>query len=435
MSGTPNADFDERLAEALNLALSDGEEIVAREAGDQGQAIALTEQHIILVRVGLAATGEMDGHKTTKFVLTDITAVNFRKGALGAVIQVCSNGSHAGTPNGAPDNVIVFTGPGRVKKAEAFAETIEFATGKAVNRIEPHSQPDQQAAPEPPKGDRERVSLAEEIYNETMQSQSQPAEPAIQAEAPQETVEAAPVDVTEPVTVAVASEPEVNELTTREGHNPNPRLPKPIRKREHGPNKMLVVLGVLAGLTAVGMAVMAPMREAQIAPAPIVGTSYASVTQRSLRLQLAAVSNYHKQVSELVAKANADASAFRSAVRSANQSAIQSASRSTRIDDAWQKLSILSAPPGLAEAGEDLTNGLLSMKSIAASAGSSGTVDTAEILSRFDESDAQIRTALAAIAARRSSLEKQAAEIGKRRSRKPLGVNAPAEPSRFDPVR
>jgi hypothetical protein len=403
VSGTPNADFDERLAEALNLALSDGEEIVAREAGDQGQAIALTKNHIMLVRVGLAATGDMDGHKTTKLALAEVTAVNFRKGALGAVIQVCSSQVHAGAPNGAPENVIVFTGPGRVKKAETFAEAIEFATGKTVNRVG--------LLPQAPARDQEP---AEQTHVEEIESQ--PAEPAVQAEAPQEIVEAAPVEVQEPVAAAVVSEPEVEEpaeLSAREGYNPNPRLPKPVRKHKQGPNRMLVVLGVLAGLTVVGMAVMAPMREAQLAPAPIVGTSGASVSQRSVRLQLSAVTNYDRQVSDAMAKANGEVSALRSAVGSGSQSAVQDACRPGRIDDAWQKIGALSPPSGLAEANENLLNGLLMMKNAAGAASASATVDSKEALARFGEAESMIRRGQAAITAQRSSLEKQAAGLPK----------------------
>ena len=396
MSGVPNDDFDERLAEALDLALSQGEEVVAREAGDQGQAIALTKHSIILLRVGLAATGELDGHKTTKFALTDVTAVNFRKGALGAVIQVCAQGAHSGTPNGAPDNVVIFTGPGRVKKAEAFADTVEFATGKTVNRVAPLPLADQSAAvtleeapPEPPAAVEQPVPLAQET----------PAE-------------AAQPRFVEPPAAPVGIEQEAA------SYRPNPRLPKPVRKREHKPNGMLVALGVLAALVVVGMAVMAPMREAQNAPAAVANGPDRSAAQRAIRLQLSAVSAYHKHVTEALAGANAEASAFSAALRSGNTSAIQSAGRSARIDDAWQRLSALTVPPGLAEANENLLGGLLEIKNAtsaaAAAAGSSGSTDTAETLSRLDKAQAQISSGVAAIAAQQASLQQQAAELARR---------------------
>jgi hypothetical protein len=373
----PHGDFDERLADALDSALSDGEEIVAREAGDQGQAIALTSDHIILVRVGIAATGEMEGHRTSKFPLADVTAINLRKGALGAVIQVVSNEAHSEAPSGAPDNVIVFTGPGRVKKAEGFADTIESVTGKAVARVEPHSQ----AAPE---------ASAEPVVREVVAG--------------------------EPVAAAVESEPEVEEpveLTAREGYSPNPRLPKPVRKQKHGPNKMLVVMGVLAGLTVVGMAVMAPIHDARLEPAPIVGTSFTSVSQRSIRLQLSAVTNYDDQVSAAMAKADAEASAVRSAVRSASQPAVQKACRPGRIDNAWQKISALAPPSGLAEANQNLLDGLLIMKTAAAAASASATVDSKEALARFDEAESLIRKGRSVIATQQANLEKQAAQVGR----------------------
>ncbi len=384
----PHGDFDERLADALNLALSGGEQMVAREAGDQGQAIALTSAHIIVVRAGLAATGEMEGRKTTKFALADVAAINLRKGPLGAVIQIVSNRPHSESPSGAPDNVIVFTGPGRVKKAESFADAIESATGKTVNRVEPRSQPGQQVATE------------------------MPVEPAAQAEHAVAAVESVAAEGPEPAAAVEFDIEEPGELSARENYSPNPRLPKPVRKQKHGPNRMLVVLGVLAGLTVVGMAVMAPIHDAQLAPAPIVGTSSTAVSQRSIRLQLQAVINYDKQVSDAMAKANTEVSALRGAVGSGSQSAVQNACRPGRIDHAWQKISELSPPPGLAEANENLLDGLLTMKNAATAASASTTVDSKEALSRFDGAESLIKKGRSAIAARRSNLEKQVEQAG-----------------------
>jgi len=421
MPGTPQGDFDERLHEALKSALSDGEEIVAQEAGDQGQAIALTKDHIILVRVGLAATGEMNGHKTTKFALGEVTSVNLRKGALGAVIQICSSQAHSGTPNGAPENVIVFTGPGRVKKAETFADTIEHVAQKSVSRFEPLPQvapeADEQTIPEAPKPGRKRQTLAEEIYNESMQAKARPDESAAEAEAPQE-VESVPAEQTQ-ATADVEFDLEEPDTPSRSAYNPNPRLPKPVRKKAHGPNKMLVVLGVLAGLTVVGMAVMAPIHDAKLAPAPIVGTSAAAISDRSIRLQMSAVSNYQDEVAKVMAGADAEASALRSAVRSGSQPAVQSACKPGRIDTAWEKIGALSAPPGLAEASQNLLNGLLMMKNAASAAAASETVDSKEALARFDEAEALIRKGRTAIAEQRATLAKQAAEAAKTLKRKP----------------
>lgn len=376
MPASPQADFDERLADALNSALSAGEEIVAREAGDQGQAIALTARSIIIARVGLAATGELEGHKVTTFPLADIAAINLRKGGLGAVIQVVPNQTSAEAPSGAPDNVIVFTGPGRVRKAEAFAEAVESITGRTVTRVGPHSQPDRHASSQP--------AASEEV-----------------AKAPAQT------DI-QPETTEQEDEPT---LTAREEYRPNPLLPKPVRRRRRGPSKMLVVLGVLAGLTAIGMAVMAPVREAQLAPAPLVVPSTSSISQKSVRLQLQAVVNYEMQVSQAVSKASAEISALRTAVASQSRAAVQNASRPGRIDAAWQTIAALSPPPGLVEANQNLLDGLLRIKNTAAAA--SVNLESKEALARLDEAQALISKGRSVIATQRLRLEKQAASLQK----------------------
>ncbi len=414
MPGTSYGNFDEQLSEALNIALPEGDEIVAGESGDQGQAIALTNQHIILIRLGLAATGELHGNKTSKFALNEISAINLRKGALGAVIQVCSNEAHVSTTDRAPDNVIVFTGPGRVKKAEAFAAAVESATGKTVNRFEPivqapsDTQQEETEAPiAPPRGNRERLSLAEEIYNETLQSQTQCVEPTIEKELPVQNAE--PVPVVEPEPIAIAND-EPEESIETSIYNPNPRLPKPMRKRKNLPNRMLVTLGVLAALTLVGMAVMAPMRESNVTPTPIVNTPDTSFAQKSIRLQLTAVTDYQAQIAKAMTSANAEASALRSAVQSANKSAIQNACRQGRIDAAWQKISEIPSPPGLAGANENLLNGLFIMKNAIAVASASTIVDSKQALANFDEAASLLKKAQAEIETKRASLAKQVAD-------------------------
>jgi len=413
-NGTSRGDFDERLAEALQGALIGGEEVTAQEVGDQGQAIVLTGSRIIILKVGLAATGELNGHRASAYALDSVTAINLRKGPLGAVIQVCADDARGPVQNPRPDNVVVFTGPGRVKKAEAFAATIESAAGKSVNRIDPHSRVEQPAdkpvveqviSTEPLKGGREPRSLAEEIYSEVAQSQPEPVAQA------QDAVEVVPVIWAAELESEDKDEEQLVPLTRV---NPNPLLPKPIRKRVSGPNGLLVALGVLAALVFVGMAVMAPLHEVQTVPVPAGGSSRGSGELNSVRLQLIAVSNYQSEVRQALGKANAEANAFRAAVRTANRAAIQSAARSAGADQAWQKLSGLSVPLGLAEAKQNITNGLMVRRNaITAAAGSSEAVDVRETLSRFDEADAQITKGLAAISATRAGIEKQISELAK----------------------
>ncbi len=362
-NGTGPVDFDERLAEAIRSALVEGERVVAYEAGDQGQAIALTDSRIILVKAGLAATGELNGQRVGVYDLQSISSVNLRKGMLGCVIQISSDAPQNGADGRRPDNVIVFTGPGRTKRAEVFASAVEESGQVTVNRVEP-------SAPQKPK-----------------------------------VVEYAPVEAPTTETVVEATvvpeeiieeEPEVD---PREAFNPNPLLPKSVRKHESGPNRMLVMLGVLAALVFVGMAVLAPLQEAQT-NSPSLSMSRTSQLNNA-KLQAAAVANYVDIVNKQLSKADANTATFKAVLRARNKAGIHSASRSLVLDHVCKAMADQKAPPGLAGAKEDLTGGLLARKNAisaaAAAAGSSSAIDVESILKRFDEADAQINRAKAAI--------------------------------------
>lgn len=399
-NGTSPGDFDERLAEALEGVLIQGEEVIAQEVGDQGQAIALTGSRIIVVKAGLAATGELNGQKSSAFTLDSITAVNLRKGPLGAVIQVCSEDAQSPADGAKPDNVVIFTGPGRVKKAEIFASAVESLAGKPVNRVDPRG--------------------GEQHVDKSIIHESVAPEQTAQAQEAVDVSSRAPDVAPEPLVDSAVLETEVEEEeepVLRAVHNPNPLLPKAVRKRETGPNKMLVALGVLASLVFVGMAVMAPLRDAQTTSMFPVSLSGGTGELNNLRLQSAAISNYSTEVAKALNKANANANAFEAIVRTGDKAAIRSASRSPITDRMLQKLSALSAPPGLTGAKENLTGGLLIRKNAitaaATSAGSSRPVDFRDTLSRFDEADAQISKGLATIREARATVAKQVAELTK----------------------
>lgn len=428
---TSHGDFDERLAEALTSTLMLGEEAVAQEVGDQGQAIVLTDSRILLLKAGLAATGELNGCKTSAFGLKDVVEVNLRKGPLGAVIQIVAQEPEAAAEGGRPDNVIVFTGPGRVRKAEAFVATIESAAGKTVNRSEPQARPDsgsetdvhsepaskrpdiveaaqEKREMETPKAGRVKKSLAEEIYSEVVQAgATEKAEP--ESEAPAVEAQAEIKAEPEPV-VDVFEEEEEEESVQLGGYNPNPRLPRPTRNRVEGPNRMLVALGVLAALVFVGMAVMAPLQETSNAPVNLVANG-GTLDVRRVKLQLAAVSMYRDDVASMLAKADAEAASFASAVRSGNKSSILSCSRLGATDTAWQELSDLATPPGLAEAKQNLIDGLVGRKNAisaaAASADAGSSIDVQGAMSRLERADAQIKNGLSAISAARATLQAQ----------------------------
>lgn len=381
------AGFDERLAEAIKGALATGEQVMAQEAGDQGQAIALTRSSIIIVKAGHTATGELNGQRAARFELKDVSAVNFRKGPLGAVIQICSNAEQSAPDGSRPDNVIVFTGPGRVKKAEAFLAEVAL-TNCVVNRIEPRAS----HSVTPPV-------VTEQVAAETKTEETSRSEAAVRAYSHEEIQQ--PEEIQE--------EPE---LAAQETFNPNPRLPKALKRTNSGPNKMLVALGVLAAMVFVGMAVMAPLRDEQtVAPAISTGTNALNIT----KLQALSVANYLTQIENHLGNADNCVSAFKAALRSGDRNAIRAASRSTILDVAFRQISELKAPPGLAAAKEDIIGGLLTRKNAvsaaSAAADSSGVIDTGSLLSRFDEADAKIIKGRAAIEKARVLADSRVAEL------------------------
>lgn len=435
----PGGDFDERLAQALDAALTSGEQLVAQETGDQGQAIALTKSRILVAKAGFAATGELDGHRVSAFDLQTVTSVNLRKGPLGAVIQICAEGTDTsaqdggatapalesgpvGPRNGTPDNVVVFSGPGRVKRAEAFAAQIEFLTGTQVNRVEPSARPapatvQEAPAPPKPKGGRQPKTLAEEIYNEVVDADKSPVTQDLSARAeasPQTPVESAPPETipapAQPVAMEYDDEEEAPEPNVE--YHPNPRLPQPTRK-QRGPNGVLVLLGIAGVLVLIGMAIMAPVRQSQNESNVIVDTT-GQAGDKLVVSQLNAVSKYRNQVSKLMAKADAEAAGLRSAVRSGNKAAAKSVGEAGRTDLALKGIDALSVPPGLAEAKGNLTSGLLAQKTAitaAAAAAQTGSVPAKDTLSRLDEASAQISKAMSAISQAQSQLQKQAAGL------------------------
>lgn len=416
---TPNGDFDERLSQAFSDALNDGEQLVAQETGDQGQAIALSKTRILVAKAGLAGTGELDGHKVSAFDLEAVTSVNLRKGPLGAVIQICAEGSAASAQNGTPDNVIVFTGPGRVKRAEAFAAQIEFLTGKAVNRVDPTAKHSPhpvevheaaapaEAAPAPQAG-RKPKSLAEEIYSEVVEAEKKPEVPDLttRTEASHQT----PVVMSSISDIVDESEDDDEAPSTE--YRPNPNLPKPILQRKRGPNSVLVLLGVTAGLVLIGLAVMAPVREAQIKSASVEDT-IVSTNRKTVLTNLSAVSDYKDQVSGLMAGADSEAAKLRSAVATGNKAAAKAVGEAAQTDAALNSIAAMAAPPGLAEAKQNLTSGLLVQKTAivaaAATAETQEPLPAKQTLARLTEASAQIRKGLAAIARAQSELEKQSA--------------------------
>jgi hypothetical protein len=387
-------ELDPRLIEARDSLLLEGEEVAAQEEGDPGQAIILTNTRILILKVGITATGELNGRKASAYALGDVTAVNVRKGPMGAVIQVVANSAETSAGSPPADNVVIFSGAPRVRKCTAIAASIEYALGKPVTRTAPGAAHARASAKEQAavarKGGREAKSLAEEMYGEMAESEPEaasgpPAAPALRrAPAPAIVIE----EVREP-------EPDIQ-------FGPNPNLPKPARLKL-GPNKALVVLGALMVMVLVGVAVTAPLRQPKLPTAMAVpeDTHSASVA----RCQINELEAYRTVVLSVMDASNAQADEIRSAVRSGNGSA--AAGLQARADKLWRRLNAQKAPAGLMAAKQHLVDAVFIRKTATTACAGTGASpeDVRSALARLASADALLRRGLAVIDARKSELE------------------------------
>ena len=434
--GASSGGFDERLIAACHSVLGQGENVVAQEEGDQGQGIFLTESQVIIVKVGVTATGSSDGTIVGSFPLGDISAVNLRKGPLGAVIQVCTATKQCSGPEGPPDNVIVFTGSQRVKRAEAMVARLERALGKPINRTdvaaaesarespdtaaqeeasevppapEQTVQPVEAPAEDKPKGGRKPSTLAEEIFAEVAgpdEVETPAAEPVPAAvEAP------APTMVQEPAPVA-AAEADTPDPDPAYDYGPNPYLPKPA-KSAGGISRAVIVLAGLMAATLVGIAVTAPLREPSTSPRVELNAGQVTRNLSLVRKQSAAVRDYRARVTEIVTPASEALGRIEAALASQNGSAIAAAAKTGAIDDAWRDVGALKAPPGLAGAKESLTSGLFIGKTAVSNVSSTVklrmAVDPHDAAARVRDARSQIARGLKMIDAMLAELERDAA--------------------------
>ncbi|MHB9037884.1 MAG: hypothetical protein ACYC64_14595 [Armatimonadota bacterium] len=425
--------MDERLAQSRDAALLDGEEIVAQEMGDQGQAIILTKSRILIIKAGLTATGTLNGQTVGAFALDEITAVNVRKGPMGAVIQVCVDGRQQIAQAGPPDNVIVFSGDQRVKKCDAIADKIESVLGKSVERIEPKTddtKPDKEReqveaveqsavgteeiveivedVSKPMRGGRQAKSLAEEMFEEMTVSEPDPPEPeAVEAVAITAVFE--PVSEPENVTYeAVADDIPVAEESVEmpsENFRPNPFLPKPVRKKG-GPKRSFILVGGLMLLVLVGMAVTSPLRNPRELPAVEINVDKLTRNAKAVRRQVADVGNYRAEVVKILASSNQEAVRLAESVRSGRK-AVAAAAGKNASDKACRELTNLKVPSGLAGAKESLVLGTFTRKNAVANALSVGPIDTQSILARLSEADSLIKRGMDAIDKMEADLNKQ----------------------------
>ena len=381
-SGQP---LDERLSEARDGVLLDGENVVAQEMGDQGQAIVLTQSRIILLKAGLAATGTVNGQTNRAYPLQEITSVNVRKGPAGAVIQIATDRKARPAQGGPPDNVIVFSGARRVKKCDAIAAKIEQALDRPVERTGP--TPEQQQAVERPNGDGEPVLRDEEISTEVEQSQAAAEEPAADtAEEESEEQEKAPSEF-----------------------RPNPNLPKPIRKKRARPGRALVLIAVAAALL-VGLAVTGPLKQPEKPPPARFDVGELSRSPSDIRRRYETVSEYRARVVKALGASRSSIARMENALRSGSKEAIESALRRDPTDDVWREVESLDPPVGLAEAKEHLVSGLFAVRTaIASVAGKHGSTDARNALRRLAEAQALVDKGVGTIDKMRSDLKKEMA--------------------------
>ncbi|MCE5315483.1 MAG: hypothetical protein ABFD49_06790 [Armatimonadota bacterium] len=453
--GAPKDGMDERLAQARDGALLDGEEIVAQEMGDQGQAIILTNSRILIIKAGLTATGTLNGQSTGAFPVNEITAVNLRKGPMGAVIQICVDGRQQSAQAGPPDNVIVFSGDQRVKKCEIIAEKIESAIRKPLERIEPttgdaHSprvdehveevEQTPEEAPKPNKGGRQAKSLAEEMFEEMNGSaEPEPPQPVRQPE-PKSVPEPEPVErvaevaasepaeavveaeaIAKPDEVHAAQEPDyksVEELGYKEPEEeveedneptedfrPNPFLPRPVRKKSRS-GRSFTLIGGLMVLALFGVAVISPMRQPKVVPVEEVNVDNLTRNAKTVRRQIAEIDKYREDAAKILAASNKESAALARAVHSGRQAVVAAAGKNAS-DKAWQELTKLKVPSGLAGARENIVLGTFTRKNAVANALSVGQIDASGVNARLSEANSLIKKGFEAIDKMKAGISNQ----------------------------
>ena len=429
--GESSKSMDERLTEVRDSVLLEGEEIVAEEMGDQSQSIILTKSRVLIIKVGLTVTGELNGQKIGAYPLETISSVNFRKGPLGAVIQVCTSSEQTDAHTGTPDNVIIFTGAQRVKKCEAIATRITKALGKPVPKAEKANESEQPivsdsvieeqtvAIEETPRVGKERKSLAEEMFEEMTQTQPQdvPA-PAVES-----------VVVEEPVSELVSAiepEPEIIDEEIEEEYSPvaefipNPNLPRPVARKSKTANRVLALFGILVAMVLAGIAVTAPMRMTEDMSSNDIDMTSLMNNTSALRKKCTEIANYRTEVMKILQASNGSVAALESSVRGGNCSASQVSTAFAVTEQSWKRLDDLEAPAGLAEAKDGIMSGLFIRKTTIGSIPSRAFDPSAvtSVLNRLTEANASIRHGMNAIDKMQISIQKQIADMKTEKAQK-----------------
>lgn len=322
--------------------------------------------------------------------------------------------------------------------AQAATEPVVEAQAKAesdgAEKVETPAA--DQAEPSKPRGGRQERSLAEEMFAEMMGSGPEPsARPEPKAEKPAEPVAESHTPITQPASQAPVGPPQpaptpapsaergvptsiiesINEVTVEEpvaastAFEPNPFLPKPARGRSPVAMRVLVLFSLLAALLLVGMAVTAPLRTPETKSVPI---NVATLTDNPqvIRRHYTAVTEYRSKVAAIANQSKRVISSVSSGVHAGSKGAGAASLQGDALDEAWQKVSDLPAPAGLAGAKENLVSGLFIGKTAVANL--SGGLQTAappsanETLARMSEATMLINKGLASITKMQTDLEK-----------------------------
>lgn len=389
--------IDPRIEEARDSVLGESEQVIAQEVGDQGQAIILTDSRILIIKVGIAAAGSIDGRTIGDFPLSEVTAANLRKGPVGAVIHIVTRdrGSRA---RGAPlDNVVIFTGPERVKRCEAIAATIESCLGRPVGRIEAGAQ-----QPEKPK-------QAEPSAPETKPASSDFDAVHSVVEAVQASTTVAPLEQDE-------QHCEEEEADHRD-YRPNPNLPKPVRKSRGPAAKVLVLVGLLMAALLVGMGITRPAGSPGKPGESELNIEALTESPALLARQQADIANYRTCLRRTLAPCKMAFASLAAALKSGSRQALNSGHCEKVAYDCWRRVGRLPAPPGAAQAKDQILAGTFALKTAAGlvSVGlqSSGPLDVRSALQRIQEGQDRIDRGFAVLDTLESELN---AQISRRRS-------------------
>lgn len=441
--------MDERLVIALNNALETGENVLIQIMADQGQALAITDNRILVIRAGLKTTGALNGQKVVSFKRSDIKSIKIRRGPLGALAQIISSGSDSvsvGEPP--PDNVIIFNGEIRAKKCESFGQElqklginveyigmnpksisspeknemihvvegepkeetvekentvaqeihIEQVTNDTVEAVEETLPP---VIDKPQRIKKEFKSLADEMF-EDMASEKPfiPEEVIIpevadisnseQIESIVEEHEAEEVftSIINEIEDIASAIPQERKMEDVEAYKPNPRLPKPASKTAKKLGKSMAVLIVLGLMAFAGMAIIksAP----KIKNIKQIDVSKIAQNATQMQEQLDGILEYKKQVQLIISKT----AQARASVNTNNESAMIKSE--DVLHDAITQIEDMQTPLGLVDVREQLKSAFFEYKSLAVQL-SNGEMDEDTLGKSTNMSQQKIKLALSII--------------------------------------